>query len=165
MTCPGPQVVPHHGSALVSSSLDCWVESVSPLLEGPGEARGCPGRSHRNDQSSGNGALCEARLKELELFRLEKARESLKNPAPERNSANPMSALTSLPSAAFLRRGDREPCCLLLESVPLRCSGLCLSELCVVLFHCNRGPGMALPSDEARRKSDVRCLSSWWWWD
>lgn len=44
--------------------------------------------------------LCEARLKELELFRLEKARQSLKNPAPERNSTNPMSALAFLPSAA-----------------------------------------------------------------
>ena len=50
--------------------------------------------------------LCEARLKELELFRLEKARDNLKNPTPETNYTNPMSASTLLPSAAFLRRGD-----------------------------------------------------------
>lgn len=32
---------------------------------------------------------CEARLKELELFRLEEARERLKNPTPEMHHTNP----------------------------------------------------------------------------
>lgn len=112
-------------------------------------------------------ALCEARLKELELFCLEKARQSLKNPAPERNSTNPMSALAFLPSAAFPSEGS--PGTRLLDprggALPmLWACFLSVQELCVViLFHWYHGPGMALPSDEARRKSYIRCLSSWHW--
>lgn len=80
------------------------------------------------------GLFCEARLKELELFRLEKARQSLKNPAPERNSINPMSALAFLPSAACPPEG--RPGALLLDprggalTVLLGFPSFCLGALC-----------------------------------
>lgn len=52
---------------------------------------------------------CEARLKELELFLLEKTRDSLKNPSPEMNHTNSMLALIFLLSAAFIQRGNQKP--------------------------------------------------------
>lgn len=108
--------------------------------------------------------LCEARLKELELFRLEKARDNLKNPTSETNYTNPMSALTLLPSAAFLRRGDGPPSRSLTETVHLSCSGLSAEELCMlILCPWNHGPAMALPSDEAWQESYGRRLSSGRW--
>ena len=102
--------------------------------------------------------LCEARLKELEIFRLEKARESLQNPSPEMNYRNPMSAPTLLPSEGTAgssaessqRRGTHYALGFSLKSF----AGL-------RRFGGHQGPGMAPPSHEARQKSYTGCSSSW----
>lgn len=57
--------------------------------------------------------LCEARLKELEVLRLEKARESVQNPSPEMNYTNPTTAVTLLASegaTGSAAEGSRRRC-------------------------------------------------------
>lgn len=80
-TCPGPQPCPSRPR--VSQRLIRLLGPASvTLLKGRGEAGGCPGRSHRHDQSHGNQALGR-KVKGLELCRLEEAGKSWKKPTPE----------------------------------------------------------------------------------
>lgn len=157
VTCPGPQVTPHHRSALVSSSLGCWIGSVSPSWKGWERLEGVPAGATEMIKAVVT-RLCEARLTELEVFCLEKARESLQNPSPEMNYRNPMSAPTLLPSEGTAgssaessqRRGTH------------RALGFSLKSFAWLRhFGGHQGPGMAPPSHEARQKSYTGCVSSW----
>lgn len=101
---PPPQSSPLWGPASVSSSLDGWLKSVSPP----------PERAWRGWRASRATAMIKGwklgpragRLKELELFLLEKARARPNSPNSERSHTNLTLALTF---SSHLQISSQEP--------------------------------------------------------
>ena len=127
------------------------------LLKGSGEAGGCPGRSHRNDQSSGNKGQCST-LKGLEPCLLEKARESLNHPTHKTH----LSVAVFHPWLSPKGPTGSHP-----ESPGWSCSHNARSFLLGASHDCDLTslwlPSSASPAPaEARHRSHTACLSSGW---